>query len=66
LAGVALGTDQYPAALDQAYRILSDTQHRLNRERVRRGGISNNTDKGQTNFQKNRPGVTIPTGENVV
>ena len=31
---VVLGTDQYPTTLNAAYRILSDTQSRLNRDRV--------------------------------
>ena len=31
---VVFGTDSYPTTLDGAYRILSDTQLRLNRDRV--------------------------------
>lgn len=52
-----MGTDQYPTTLDQAYRILSDTQHRLNRERLRRG---------ETIFQRDRTSITIPEGDDVI
>ena len=36
--GVVLGADNYPLTLEQAYRILNDTQQRLNADRVRRNG----------------------------
>ena len=67
---VVLGTDNYPTTLEQAYRILSDTQQRLNADRVRRGGTFNDWRiNGYSNFQggknnKNMP--TIPEGANIV
>jgi len=39
--GVVLGHDYFPTTVDGAYRILADTQRRLNEDRLRRGGIWN-------------------------
>ena len=58
--------------MDAAYRILNDTQSRLNQDRVRRGGNANDWRMtGQSNFQGrdrgNRDNMpTIPEGANIV
>ena len=65
---VVLGTDSFPTTMEAAYRILSDTQSRLNQDRVRRGGGNDRRLTGYSNYQgrnnENRP--TIPEGANIV
>ena len=69
---IVLGADQFPTTMDAAYRILNDTQSRLNQDRVRRGGNANDWRMtGQSNFQGrdggNRDNMpTIPEGANIV
>ena len=70
---VVLGTDSCPTTLDGAYRILSDTQLRRNRDCVRRGGGYDRRVTGQSNYQgnggrnRNRDNLpTIPEGANIV
>ena len=49
---VLLGNDNFSITLEQAYRILTDTQQHLNADTVRRGG--SDTDwrvMGQSNYQ---------------
>ena len=54
--------------MEAAYRILSDTQSRLNQDRVRRGGGHDRRVTGYSNYQgrnnENRP--TIPEVANIV
>lgn len=65
---VVLGNDNFPTTVEAAYRILSDTQSRLNQDRVRRGGGYDRRVTGYSNYQgrnnDNRP--TIPEGANIV
>jgi len=39
--GVVLGHDNFPTTVDGAYRILTDTQRRLDEDQLRRGGTWN-------------------------
>ena len=70
---IVLGTDQFQLTLDAAYRILSDTQERVNQDRIRCGSNTNEWRViGQSNYQggnrrSNRDNVsTIPEGANIV
>ena len=70
---IVLGTDQFPVTLDAACHILSDTQERLNQDRIRRGSNANDWRViGQSNYQGgngrgNRDNLpTIPEGANIV
>ena len=63
-----LGVDNYPMTLDQAYRILIETQQRMNNGRA----MTEKRDTGKNTSATSEPGVsifqrrTIPDGETIV
>ena len=78
--GVVLGTDKFPETREATYRILADTQRRLDEERIRRGNVgtwnrnigsshygNNNNVRGGTTSPRNRDNLpTIPEGARLV
>ena len=70
---VVLGNDKFPTTIEQTYRILTDTQQRLNADRVRRNTSTFDwRSSGHSNYQGGSNGrtrdnlPTIPEGANIV